>query len=102
MLKKIGKFFINKYFLTLLAFAIWLIFFDSNNILNRMKVRDKLNDLKSEKQFYLNQIKHDSLLTVKLLTDSVALEKFAREKYLMKREHEDVYLILDSTEDLRP
>lgn len=100
MLKKVLKFFINKYFLTALAFIIWLVFFDSNNILNRMKVKDKLNDLKIQKQFYLNEIKHDSVLTQKLLSDTVELERYARERYLMKKDNEDVYLIIDTTEDL--
>jgi cell division protein DivIC len=99
MLKKVLKFFINKYFLTTVAFIVWLVFFDSNNILNRMKVKDKLNDLKKEKKFYLDEIKHDSILTQKLLSDTVELERFARERYLMKKDNEDVYLIIDTTED---
>ena len=101
MLKKILRFFINKYFLTTLAFVIWLVFFDSNNILNRMKVTEKLNDLKKEKKFYLDEIKHDSILTQKLLSDTIELEKYARERYLMKKDNEDVYLIIDTTEDQR-
>jgi cell division protein DivIC len=100
-MKKISRFFLNKYFITALAFAVWLAFFDSNNILNRLKVNAKLNDLKKEKKFYLDEIHHDSVLTMKLLSDTVALEKFARERYLMKKDHEDVFLIIDSTEDLR-
>jgi len=100
MLKKILNFFINKYFLTTLAFIVWLVFFDSNNIVERLKVKDKLNDLKKEKKFYLDEIKHDSILTQKLLSDTIELEKFARERYLMKKDNEDIYLILDTTEDL--
>ena len=101
MFKKVLRFFINKYFLTTLAFIIWLVFFDSNNILNRMKVRDKLNVLKKEKKFYLDEIRHDSILTQKLLLDTIELEKYARERYLMKKDNEDVYLIIDTTEDQR-
>ena len=100
MFKKVLRFFINKYFLTALAFIVWLVFFDSNNILNGLKVKDKLNDLKKQKQFYMNEIKQDSILTRKLLSDTIELEKFARERYLMKKDNEDVYLIIDSTVDL--
>ena len=100
MTKKILRFFLNKYFLTALAFIVWLVFFDSNNILNGLKVKDKLNDLKKQKQFYMNEIKQDSILTRKLLSDTIELEKFARERYLMKKDNEDVYLIIDSTVDL--
>ena len=101
MVRKFLRFFTNKYFLTTLAFVVWLVFFDSNNILNRLKVRDKLNDLKKEKKFYLDEIKHDSILTQKLLSDSVEIERYARERYLMKKDNEDVYLIIDTTEDPR-
>ena len=101
MLKKILSFFINKFFLITLAFVVWLIFFDSNNILNRMRYRDKLKELKQEKRFYLDEIRHDSILTQKLLTDSLELEKFAREKYMMKRDKEDIYMVIDSTADRR-
>jgi hypothetical protein len=97
--KKILAFFLNKYFITTVAFAVWLIFFDSNNVLNRMVYRDKLKDLQQEKQFYLDEIRKDSILTQKLLTDSLAVEKYARERYLMKKDNEDVYIVIDSTAD---
>jgi hypothetical protein len=99
VIKKILSVFINKYFLTTVAFVVWLLFFDSNNILNRLRYRDKLNELKQEKKFYLDEIRHDSILTQKLLTDSLELEKFAREQYMMKRDKEDVFIMIDSTAD---
>jgi len=99
MIKKVFSFFINKFFLITAAFVIWLLFFDSNNILNRLRYRDKLKELKQEKHFYLNEMKNDSILTQKLLNDSLELEKFAREKYMMKKDKEDVYIVIDSTAD---
>jgi len=98
-LKKILKFLINKYTITLVAFAVWMVFFDSSSILNRMKYRDKLNSLKQEKHFYLEEIKKDSILSQKLLSDTSEIEKFARENYLMKKEKEDVFLVIDTTVD---
>ena len=95
-LKKILKIFINKYFLITVAFIVWMVFFDSNNIFTRAKLRDKLDDLQEEKHFYLNEIQRDSALTKKLLTDSTELERFAREKYLMKKDNEDLYLVIDT------
>jgi hypothetical protein len=101
MIKKILSFFINKYFLITVAFIIWLLFFDSNNILNRLRYQDKFKELKQEKHFYLDEIRNDSILTRKLLNDSLELEKFAREKYLMKKDKEDVFIMIDSTADRR-
>jgi len=101
MAKKILRFFINKYFITTLVFVVWLVFFDSNNVLTNMRTRDKLNDLKKDKKFYKDEIKKDSVLVQKLLYDTLELEKFAREKYLMKKDNEDVYLVIDTTVDPR-
>ena len=98
-LKKILSFFINKYFLTTVAFIVWLVFFDSNSLMERNKLQEKLDVLNLEKRFYLDEIKRDSTLTKQLLSDSAQLEKFARERYLMKKDKEDVYLVIDTTAD---
>ncbi len=100
-MNRILKFFINKYFITTIVFIVWLVFFDSNNVLTNLRTRDKLNDLKKEKRFYIDEIKKDSVLIQKLLYDTLELEKYAREKYLMKKTNEDVYLVIDTTEDQR-
>ena len=98
-MKKILKFFINKYTITLVAFGVWMVFFDSSSVLNRMRYREKLNSLKQEKHFYLEEIKKDSILSQKLLSDTSEIEKFARENYLMKKDQEDVFLVIDTTVD---
>ena len=95
--KKILGFFINKYVITTLVFIVWLFFFDSNNILSNLKTRDKLNELKKQKRFYLDEIEKDSTMIQKLLYDTSEIEKFAREKFQMKKKNEDVFLIIDTT-----
>src|SRR5450830_1937045 len=99
MFRKVLKIVINKYTITLLLFVIWMVFFDSSSVLNRMKYREKLNSLKQEKHFFLEEIKKDSILSQKLLLDTSEIEKFARENYLMKKEKEDVFLVIDTTAD---
>lgn len=99
MFKKIFRIIFNKYTITLVAFAVWMVFFDSSSVLNRMKYKEKLNSLKKEKHFFLEEIKKDSILSQKLISDSTEIEKFARENYLMKKEKEDVFLVLDTTGD---
>jgi cell division protein DivIC len=97
MLKKILNILLNKYLITTVAFVVWLIFFDSNNMIMQQDLKAKLKDLQTEKKFYLDEIRRDSILTHQLLTDTAALEKFAREKYLMKKEGEDIFLVIDTT-----
>lgn len=99
MFTKIFRILINKYTITLVAFGVWMIFFDSSSVLNRMRYREKLNGLKQEKHFFLEEIKKDSILSQKLLSDTTEIEKFARENYLMKKEQEDVFLVIDTTAD---
>ncbi len=102
VLRFIFRILINKFFLTTVAFVAWMLFFDSNNLLRRNHLQEKLDGLNVEKQFYLQEIKKDSTLTQQLMTDSSQLEKFAREHYLMKKEHEDLFLVIDTTADQHP
>jgi cell division protein DivIC len=79
-----------------------MVFFDNSSVLNRMKYKEKLNTLKQEKRVFLDEIKHDSILTEKLLSDTLEMERFARENYLMKKDKEDVFLVIDTTVDRHP
>ncbi len=101
ILRSILRVLLNKYFLTTVAFVVWMVFFDSNNLSTRNKLQEKLDGLNAEKQYYQQEIRKDSLLTRQLLTDSLQLEKFARERYLMKKEKEDLFLVIDTTADQR-
>ena len=71
-----------------------MLFFDRNNILNQIQLRQNLHQYQKEKQFYLEQIAADSEATYDLMSDSVHLEKFARERYYMKKDSEDVFLMI--------
>ena len=102
VLRFIFRILINKFFLTTVAFVVWMVFFDSNNLLTRNRLQEKLDLLNLEKQFYLQEIRKDSILTNQLLTDSTQLEKFARERYLMKKDKEDLFLVIDTTADQHP
>lgn len=85
----------NKYVIAILAFLLWMLFFDRNNFINQVRLVNTLNDLNEQKEFYQREIKQDSAELNRLKTDTTSLEKFAREKYLMKKENEDIYLIID-------
>jgi hypothetical protein len=102
VLRFIFRILINKFFLTTVAFVVWMVFFDSNNLLTRNHLQEKLDGLNLEKQFYLQEIKKDSILTAQLMNDTTQLEKFARERYLMKRDKEDLFLVIDTTADQHP
>lgn len=94
MLNKIFKRINNKYFYTLLIFGVWMLFFDNNNFIAQVRLDRTLHELEMEKDYYLSEIAKDRQATLELMTDTTTLEKFGREQYLMKREHEDIYLIV--------
>ena len=82
----------NKYVLTLLLAAVWMVFFDENDVLTRLKYDKKIHDLKSEITFYEKEIEVSRAKTLELQSNDKNLEKFAREQYLMKKSNEDIFI----------
>jgi cell division protein DivIC len=93
MLKKLPPAFRNFYVVTGLLFFIWLLLLDSNDLISRFKMTAKVSSLENEKEFYLEKISEVEKDRKELLTNKELLEKFAREKYLMKKETEDIFII---------
>lgn len=96
---KIPSFIRNKFVLTSLIFLIWILLFDSNNILDRMKDLRNLKQLERDRVYYLEQIKTDSARLQELRTNDKNLEKFAREQYLMKKDNEDIFIVIDKSKE---
>lgn len=95
MLKKLPKFTRSFYFISGMLFLFWMLFLDSNDLYTQLKLRNQLKSLTDEKEFYQEKILQVQQERQQLLTDEEALEKFAREKYLMKKESEDLYVIVE-------
>ncbi|HEU0125771.1 MAG TPA: septum formation initiator family protein [Flavobacterium sp.] len=100
-MKRIVRLFANKYFLVSACFIVWMLFFDRNDLLSQYEYRSQLNKFKNEKEFYIAEIEKVTTDLNELTTNKERLEKFAREKYLMKKDNEDVYVIIreKTTED---
>ncbi len=86
------KYISNKYVLLLAAFAVWMFFFDSNSWFVHHELNNEISDLEKNKEYYQTEIDKDKK-TINTLNDSVAIEKFAREEYYMKRENEEIFII---------
>lgn len=93
MLKKLPPALRNFYIVTGLCFFIWMLFLDSNDLISRFKMSSKIRSLENEKEFYLEKIAEVEEDRKELMTNKELLEKFAREKYLMKKETEDIFII---------
>ena len=82
----------HKYLITVVTFLVIIVFLDENSLIQRAKHRREISVLNSEIAKYRKQYEEDTE-TLKELTDNPkALEKIAREKYLMKKKNEDIFI----------
>ncbi|HKL09026.1 MAG TPA: septum formation initiator family protein [Bacteroidales bacterium] len=93
--KTILPFIKNKYIITFLVFLIWLLFFDRNNLVDRIKELSYYNQLEKDKKYFKERIDEDSKRLEQLKTNNKNLEKFAREQYFMKKADEDIFVVVE-------
>ncbi len=86
------RIFTNTYVLVLTIFVVWMAFFDTNSLLIHRELQKEVNKLEAQKNFLEKEIEKDKQL-LNELKDPKALEKYAREKYYMKKNNEEVFLI---------
>ena len=85
----------NKFVYATLAFLVWLTFFDNNSLITQYKLSRTLGQLQDEKAYYQEEIERNKQEVKELMTNDENLEKFAREKYLMKKKDEDVFVVVE-------
>ncbi|MFD2721169.1 septum formation initiator family protein [Hymenobacter monticola] len=87
------------YFLTGMGFLVWMLVFDANDLGKQFDIYRKWQDLRNEKQYYLDNIEVVKKDRAELMSSPALLEKFAREKYLMKRPGEDVFVLVPQNDN---
>jgi cell division protein FtsB len=85
----------NKYFVSAAAFLVWLAFIDSKNFISQYELQSEVNKLEGQKAFFQDEISKTRKEQQELLSSPEKLEKFAREKYLMKKDDEDLFIITE-------
>ena len=86
----------NKYFVIGVLFVLWLLIFDSSNLIDKRKAKRRIANMNKEMEYYRAKIENDSQKIQELRTNTENLEKFAREQYLMKRPNEELFIIDES------
>ncbi|PQB04682.1 FtsB family cell division protein [Aureitalea marina] len=99
-LKEIGKnkwvkYLGNTYVIILILFIVWMLFFDTNSYLIHSELNDDIKALEENAEFYQQEIDKDTEFIEKM-EDSNEIERYAREKYYLKRENEDIFIIEDA------
>ncbi|MEM6514648.1 MAG: septum formation initiator family protein [Bacteroidota bacterium] len=74
------------------GFAIWMLFVDDNSLLIHNDLNEEIDDLENEKAYYRNEIEKDKK-AIKELSTEEGVERIAREKYYMKKENEEIFII---------
>ncbi len=85
----------NKYFLVVIGLIVWLLYFDKNDVFTQFELITKCNKLNAEKEYYITEIEKNKKEIVELQNNKKSLETFAREKYLMKKDNEDVFVFVE-------
>lgn len=96
-LSKISAFLTNKFFIASVIFLAVMLFLDKNDVLTTIERKKELHELEQSKEHYLKELSELRKIKTNLETNPAVIEKIAREKYLMKRDNEDIFL----TEDKR-
>lgn len=92
MLRKVPNWLKNKYTITIIIFLAFISFFDQNNIITQFTYRSQLKKLESEKEYFNQEIKNTRRELEELTQNPISLEKFAREKYFMKKDDEEIFV----------
>lgn len=84
----------NKYLLTGAGFLVWILFFDNRDLItSHFREKGELRKLEQSKRFYEQQIAATRLELEQLKSNPALLEKYARERYLMKKDNEDLFRV---------
>lgn len=89
----IPSFLKNKFFLAAGGFAVWLLFFDRNDLLTQIQWGEELRSLQKSKKYYTEQIAEERKISEELRSSPTTIEKYAREKHMMKRDNEDLFIV---------
>ena len=95
--KRFFKFILNKYFISVLAVIVWVAFFDKDDLVSQYQLRQKLQQLRTERNYYQTEIEKSKNDMIELRTNPANLEKFARQKYQMKKDNEEIFVIVKDT-----
>ena len=100
-MKKLSSPFFVKYrfyIISTLVLAVWLIFFDRSNLIKQFDMALELRYLQAQRDFFKQELENIKQEEKQVLGSYTSLEKYAREKYLMKKEGETVFVLVDEND----
>lgn len=92
-MKQLPSYITNKYLLSILFFIAWMLFFDQKDFFSTIEKRRELRTLIDKNKYHFKEIEVSKKQLADFQSNSIAIEKFAREKYMLKKDNEDIYII---------
>ena len=92
-IKKILPFVANRYFIVSLGFVVWMLFFDQRDFFQQRERATELKKVEDAKKYYQKEIEYTQKQLNNIQNNKAAIEKYARERYLLRREGEEVYYL---------
>lgn len=85
----------TKYFLVLLIAGVWMLFFDRYNLRSQYRMQNRIERLQEDLVYYQQALGTLEAEQARLASDPEALERYAREKYFMKKANEEVFVVVE-------
>ena len=102
LLKFAQKYFVNKYFVTVFLFLVWMIFFDSTSFLVINELNGEINRYEKQLAYYQSEYQKNDEFYKKLMNNKEEKAKYARENYFMKKPNEEIFiLVIDSSKSAK-
>ncbi len=98
MIKKIPAILFNRYFIVSVVFIVWMLFFDQRDYFQQKATAEELKKIQNSTKYYDDEINNTKSQLNNLQSNPTSIEKFGRERYLLKREGEELYLFEDTAE----
>lgn len=87
------KYVINPYFIVSVCFIVWMAFFDQNSLITHRELDKQIRELEADETYFEKHLKNENE-KLKLLQDNPAeIERIAREKFFLKKDNEDIFII---------
>jgi cell division protein FtsB len=95
-IKKIMPYVANRYFVVSIGFVVWMLFFDQRDFFQQRERATELKKVEDAKKYYQKEIEYTQKQLNNIQNNKAAIEKYARERYLLRREGEELYLFEDT------
>ncbi|MHA8097365.1 FtsB family cell division protein [Aquirufa antheringensis] len=98
MLERVRSLFLGPnrfYYVSTSVLLVWMFVLDTNDLSVQYRLSSELADLKAEHDYYRHKLKELKQERAAVMGNPALLEKYAREKYFMKRPSEDIFVIVD-------